>query len=195
MLPCEGRIQLAIAAITGASQGDISKILIRSRETGTLSRTSPKIHKCSRKPDTAENGALQPVPFKSPVKSRVHPLDRTSNFGPHHQLTTFNWWVSVSQASQMPMTNSWHGNTMIGTFVTGGIVFSLTSPASNYITMVVGFEFQAVTGWYIYILMFVVDSNVLPSIMVWGAFHFRDKSELVIVEGPMNQQVYWWVLR
>ena len=39
------------------------------------------------------------------------------------------------------------------------------------------------------------DGNVVPSIMVWGTFHFRDKSELVIVESPMNQQVYRWVLR
>ena len=31
------------------------------------------------------------------------------------------------------------------------------------------------------------DGNVVPPIMVWGAFHFRGKSELVIIEGPMNQ--------
>ena len=31
--------------------------------------------------------------------------------------------------------------------------------------------------------------------MVWGAFHFGGKSEPVIVEGPMNQQVYGQVLR
>ena len=37
--------------------------------------------------------------------------------------------------------------------------------------------------------------NVVPSIMVWSAFHFGGKSELVIVEGPMNQQVYRRVLR
>ena len=39
------------------------------------------------------------------------------------------------------------------------------------------------------------DGNVVPSIMIWGAFYFRDKSELVIVEAPMNQQVYQRVLR
>ena len=31
--------------------------------------------------------------------------------------------------------------------------------------------------------------------MVLGAFHYGGKSEQVIVEGSMNQQVYWWVLR
>ena len=31
--------------------------------------------------------------------------------------------------------------------------------------------------------------------MVWGAFHFDGKSELVIVDGNMNQQVYRQVLR
>ena len=35
----------------------------------------------------------------------------------------------------------------------------------------------------------------MPSIMVCGAFHFGEKSELVIVEGPMNHQVYLQVLR
>ena len=34
------------------------------------------------------------------------------------------------------------------------------------------------------------DGKVVPSIMIWGAFHFWRKSELVIVEGPMNHQVY-----
>ena len=32
------------------------------------------------------------------------------------------------------------------------------------------------------------DGNVVPSVMVWGAFQFWGKSKLVIVEGPINQQ-------
>ena len=39
------------------------------------------------------------------------------------------------------------------------------------------------------------DANLVPFIVVLGAFHYGGKSEQVIVEGPMNQQVYWWVLR
>ena len=46
--------------------------------------------------------------------------------------------------------------------------------------------------------MFVCNkqmANMVPSIIVCGAFHFRGKSQLVIVEGPMNQQVYRRVLK
>ena len=39
------------------------------------------------------------------------------------------------------------------------------------------------------------DGNVGPSIMVWGGFHFGGKSELIIVDGNMNQQVYRRVLQ
>ena len=59
----------------------------------------------------------------------------------------------------------------------------------------VGFEFPGVKGRVI--LMLVCKKtygNVVPSIMVWDAFHFGDKSELVTVDGHMNQQVYRRVL-
>ena len=48
----------------------------------------------------------------------------------------------------------------------------------------VGFEFTNVKGRYIDACVNQTNGNVVPSIMVWGAFHFGGKSELVIVEGP-----------
>ena len=56
----------------------------------------------------------------------------------------------------------------------------------------VGFELAGMMERYIDACVQQTDANVVPSIMVWDAFH---KSKLDIVDGPMNQRVYWWVLR
>ena len=66
------------------------------------------------------------------------------------------------------------------------------SPPSNYIAVMVGFELAGMKERNIDACVQQTDANVVPSIMVWDAFH---KSELDIVDGPMNQRVYWWVLR
>ena len=39
------------------------------------------------------------------------------------------------------------------------------------------------------------DGNVGPSLMVWGALHASGKSELVVVNGTVNQQRYIGILR
>lgn len=39
------------------------------------------------------------------------------------------------------------------------------------------------------------DGNRRPSVTVWGGFHFRGKSPLVIVEGTVNQERYQNILR
>ena len=39
------------------------------------------------------------------------------------------------------------------------------------------------------------DGNISPSIMVCGAFHAAGKSELVVVDGTVNQQRFIGILR
>ena len=55
----------------------------------------------------------------------------------------------------------------------------MTSPASNYIAVVIGFESGA---RYVDACVQQTDGNAVPLIMVWGAFHVGGKSDLVIVE-------------
>ena len=83
---------------------------------------------------------------------------------------------------------------MIGTCVTGGIV-SLTSPRQTISHWWLDSSSQAWRGEVYWCLCATNRWQRGTSIMVWGAFHFRGKSELFIVEGPMNQQVYRRVLR
>ena len=75
---------------------------------------------------------------------------------------------------------------MIGTFVTGGIVSFLTSQIyrSDGRIRVRRREGER----YIDACVQQTDGNVVPSIMVWGAFHFGGKSEQVIVEGPWTSK-------
>ena len=56
----------------------------------------------------------------------------------------------------------------------------LTSPSSNYIALMVGFEFAGVKRRYIDACVQQTDDNVVPSIILWGDFHFGGKSEPVI---------------
>ena len=74
-----------IAAITGVSQGAISKILKRAKDQRMLEKTG-----------FCCEWAIKPEPFKYPLNSRIQSSDWTSNVGPHHQSTTFNCWVSFS---------------------------------------------------------------------------------------------------
>ena len=49
---------------------------------------------------------------------------------------------------------------------------SLTSSVSNYITVMVGFEFACVKGSYIDACVQQTDGTEVPSVMEWGASHF-----------------------
>ena len=75
---------------------------------------------------------------------------------------------------------------MIGTFVTGGIVFfwRVKIYRSDGRIRVRRREGER----YIDACVQQTDGNVVPSIMVWGAFHFGGKREQVIVEGPWTSK-------
>ena len=102
----EGRIQLEIAAITGASQGAISKILKHSRETGTLNqrargyREDRKMHE---KIGFCWEWGATPLPFKSRLRVKFNcRIGRRISVGNiNRRLLTI---VFFSQARHMPKT-------------------------------------------------------------------------------------------
>ena len=166
----------------------------------------PRWHR-QRSTDALENQVLLRMVRYSPFHSSpLSWVELNHQIGRQISVRTinrrfFNCWVFFSQARQMPWTNKrasstlsavGTGDTPFGSCFTVGTLSPLTSLASNYIVVMVGFKFEAWRGDIYQCLCAKTDSKVLPSIMVWGTFHFRVKSELVIAEAPCTSKFTDW---
>ena len=141
----EGLTKLDTAAITRVSQGAISKILKRSRETAAPNQRSPMLDKtgfwwewCAT---ICSIGPRLRVEFNRRIP-------RMSNVGPHHQSTTLTAGYPSCRPARCPRLIREHlrrrrqwarRHRDLGSS-------SLTIPASNHIAMMVEFESAGVKG-------------------------------------------------
>ena len=144
----EGRTQLDIVAITVVSQSAISKILKRSRKSGTLNQRPRGFRKDRQIPEKSGfcwEWCATSIPFKFRLRVEFNRrIGRRISVGNINQRLLTAGHPSRRPTTCLRLKREHHGDTVIETFVTGGTVSSLTSPALNYITVMVGFEFAGV---------------------------------------------------
>ena len=167
----EGRTQLEIAAITGVSQGAISKILKRSRETGTTNQKSRR-HR-ERSTNARDRFLLRMVHYNWFQSSPQLRVEFNRRIGRRISVCAINWWLLTARylsrrPARCPRPTEEHHRRRgqwprrhcdwDPRLVIGGTMSSLTSSASNHIAVMVGIEFTGLTGREI--LMLVCNKQI-----------------------------------
>ena len=199
--------QRAILRSTGLLQGGISKVLRHVRETGRavqrpyghrLMMITP-MEECTLIWIMMRNG------FLSSLRIRV----KLIMWAGHHVCACVAQRrlvaASITQDVQ-PDAQDWlmiiatnivyeHAGTGTGTISTGLMWYLLMSPC-YFLPLWWSCRSSSACWWETSGLLHKkTDGNVGPSLMVWGVFHASCKSELMVVDGTVNQKCYIGILR
>ena len=189
----------------GVSQGCLSKIWRRNRDTGRPHQGRREKSPCYGKTVNCFEWSEQTASYQLLVCE----CRWSADLGGGCQFETFGdgfWPPDIGLGVQLNVLGSlWStgdsvviggGGTKCWTSDNGDTVSSVMSPSSPYTTMTVGSgvrrrQEERLTDACIH----PNDGNRGLSVMVWGAIHHGGRCELVLVDGAMNQHRYIQIMR
>ena len=206
-LSADGNSQREVARMLGMSQGYISKILQRNRET---CRPNQRKRGGSMKFSTPweDRQLLRMVRTNHFISAPRLQMQMIHRFGRRVSVRTIRRWIlttgywsrRTAKCPRLTFEHRWRRHerarsTECGTSDNGDTIFSDESRFSQYHSD--GWVRVRRRQWERLINARVQpnDGNRGPSVMVWGAIHHGGRSELIVVDGAMNRHRYIQILR